>query len=191
MLTSEQLSFISSKRNFQIKNEVDEIVGQLLYDFQHKLTELLESNAIQLPTKVSKLPGKISKGNNHKGYPFQVSDFPANFSQENIFTFRSTIWYGNFFSFALIVSGIPKNEFDIQKPNLQQGEHYFSLNETVWDTHFDASSASLLTLQTLEDNISQIKKSSHLKIFRVFEMNQIHSFNRLGIDCFKDLFATN
>jgi len=191
MFTNEQLTFLSSKRNFLLKNEVDESVCKQLYQFQANISTLIAKESFQLPTKVSKLPGKITKGNNHNGFPFQVSDFPSSLMKEDIFTFRSTIWYGNFFSFGMILSGQPKTDFAFNHKDLIDKGYQLTFNEDIWTTEVMPETTIKLNTSTYEDILELIEKSDSFKLFKIFELNHISSFQRLGIDCFKELFSAD
>ncbi|MFY0592936.1 hypothetical protein [Roseivirga sp.] len=191
MFTNEQLDFLTSKKNFLIKNEVDQEVAQLLNRFQSSIAGLIDNKGIAFPSKVSKLPTKITKGNNHNGFPFQVSDYPANLSKDNIFTFRATIWYGNIFSFAVILSGEPKLNYREKLKTLLNKGFSVTLNEEVWQTEITPQNTLPFTDQNTPLILNKIRESESFKIFKSFKMNHISDFERLGIDCFKELFLSN
>jgi hypothetical protein len=52
---------------------------------------------------------KISKGENYKGFPYVIMDYPALFSKDNVFALRTMFWWGNFFSITLHLSGNIRN----------------------------------------------------------------------------------
>ncbi len=189
MLSTKSLDFLSNKENFELKNQIDKEVGQLLHEFQNKLANLLNHESFSLPTKLSKQPGKINKGNNHKGFPFQVSDFPAVLGETDAFSFRAVVWYGNFFSFSLILKGQIKNRFQLPFIKLLDKGFSLSLNENIWET----TSTSVMNLPINNKNQdkakSLISESEGIRIFKTYSLNQIHDFERLGVECFREFFA--
>ena len=55
---------------------------------------------------------KISKGENYKGLPWLVLDYPRYFNKEDIFAIRTLFWWGNFFSITLHISGKYKMRYE-------------------------------------------------------------------------------
>lgn len=58
-----------------------------------------------LPAGVFSLPAKISRGENYKGLPWIVLDYPRLFEKNNVFAFRTLFWWGNYISITLHLSG--------------------------------------------------------------------------------------
>lgn len=191
MISQEQLLFLSNKENFRLKNQVDASVNKLLYDFQDTIFELLSQTQYSLPTKLSKRPGKVTKGNNLKGFPFQVSDFPSAFNKPDIFSFRTTIWYGHFFSFSLILGGKTKQNHIVDFGKLVNKGYSFVTNETIWETDLKNIGAIDINDNEVTKIIELSKKSEGFKIFKAYELNHIDGFKRLGVECFNDLLSRN
>jgi len=51
------------------------------------------------------LSPKISRGENYKGLPYVMLDYPRHFSKGEIFAFRTMFWWGNFLSFTWHLKG--------------------------------------------------------------------------------------
>lgn len=76
------------------------------YGETHKIfKKFIVDNLDGLPSFISEKGGKISKGNNFKGLPFVVLDYPARFEQRNIFCVRCLFWWGNYVVISLHLSG--------------------------------------------------------------------------------------
>lgn len=191
MISQEQLSFLSNKENFRLKNQVDASVSKLLYEFQNTISELLDQNQYSLPTKLSKLPSKVTKGNNLNGFPFQVSDFPSAFNKSDIFSFRTTIWYGHFFSFSLILCGKTKQNHVVNFRKLVNKGYSFVSNEAIWETDLKNKDSIDIKGNEVTKVIGLSKKSEGFKIFKAYELNHIDGFERLGAECFNDLLSRN
>lgn len=84
--------------------------------------------------------GKISKGENYKGLPYVILDYPAMFEKENIFAIRTMFWWGNFFSITLHISGkkIMKN-IRIHRilSHLKESNFFVCINNDEWQHNFD------------------------------------------------------
>ena len=181
--------FLINKENFELKSSLDKALNRLLYEFQEEVSTLLEQSKVNLPIELSKLPGKITKGNNHKGFPFQVSDFPSSLSKQHIFSFRSVIWYAHHFSFSLILSGQERSEFPLDMKRLESKGYCLLLSETIWETDLLREPHLIINSQNLNEIEVLINKRDSLKLFKVFSLNHIDDFKRLGVECFKDFFG--
>ena len=63
------------------------------------------------PRELLRTPPKISKGENYKGLPWVVLDYPRLFGREDVFAIRTLFWWGNYFSVTLHLKGIYKEMF--------------------------------------------------------------------------------
>jgi hypothetical protein len=53
-------------------------------------------------------PPKISKGENYRGLPYVMLDYPRIFGKEDVFAIRTMFWWGHYFSVTLHLKGIYK-----------------------------------------------------------------------------------
>jgi len=190
MLSEEQIDFLSSKEFFQLKKEADNKIGSMLYSTQNYIQTLWNSrNRWHLPAEVSKIPGKISKGNNYKGFPYQVFDYPSAFVEKGIFSFRIVVWYGNSFSVNLILTNAFLEFFHPQIQRLVGKNIQLMKEGNIWET--DTSTSSLVPLETpyLADINGYFEKNESIRLIRQFDMNQINSLHRLTVECFNDWFT--
>ncbi len=189
MLNDRQKAFITEKQNFILKGEVDTGINQLLYSFQEELSSLLETNQYQLPSKIGKAPFKVSRGNNHKGFPFQVIDYPSSLGQTNVYSFRSVIWYANFFSFSLLLKGEPKLKYESLLGRLVDKGYTLSWKDDIWETEIIDDQSIKIKAETLNQVSGIYRSSEAVKIFRAYNLNQIDDFERLGVESFKEFFG--
>jgi hypothetical protein len=54
---------------------------------------------------------KISRGENYKGLPWAVLDYPRAFGREDVLAIRTLFWWGHYFSVTLHLKGKYKNLF--------------------------------------------------------------------------------
>jgi hypothetical protein len=50
-------------------------------------------------------PYKISKGENYKGLPYTVLDYPRHYSKTDIFAYRAMFWWGHGYIFTMLLQG--------------------------------------------------------------------------------------
>ncbi len=181
------LDFLQNKENFNTKNEIDEEITNLLYSFQRELDAILDSGSHTAKFLRSKQTGKVSKGNNHYGYPYQVLDYSALLSREASFSFRTSVWYGNHFSFALILSGHFLKEIKVEYNKLAREDYLFTIDENIWETDFKKTHHQELESVPEAGFYELLSKTNQIKIFKHFSLNQTPSLIRLGIESFKSL----
>lgn len=140
---SAQEMTILSDRNFLLTKKVAlEKIMLLLGNLAQNLQQLSIHQDFPFPEETDTQLGKISKGENYKGLPYMVLDFPKLFSKKDIFTYRSMFWWGNNFSFTLHIGGKYALQYqeNILKnlKILQQNQVFFCVNDTPWEYDFEA-----------------------------------------------------
>lgn len=130
-----------------------ELVCLLDTDFlltKRLINDKVQALLLQLATALSKeplsasiatKPPKISKGENYRGLPYWVLDYPADFGQESILAYRTICRWGYEFSFTLQLSGeyLKKHQaallanYSLLK---SQDGLYLCINSTMWEHHF-------------------------------------------------------
>lgn len=151
-LTSQELKvikddeFLLSKRN--AINKVIESFSQL----RELIDQEIENKGWKdlIPFK----PGdvKISRGENYRGLPYVILDYPRQFSFEDIFAFRTMFWWGHFFSYTLHLQGhsYEENKEHVKqalKGDISNKEHlYLSVGTHPWEYHYGSDNYLSLSL---------------------------------------------
>ena len=140
-LSSYEMELINNAGLILTKNAILEKVQQLLENLLNSQQQYIQSNISNLPTEVLLSSPKISKGENYKGLPYRVLDYPRYFDKENIFAIRTMFWWGNFFSITLHLSGRYKKEAEkkiiASRPELIKSNFYLCIHEKEWEHHFE------------------------------------------------------
>jgi hypothetical protein len=124
------------------KRAINEKVQTLLLKLASELAN--EPHALSLvPIRT-----KVSKGENYRGLPYWVLDYPAIFTQENTFAYRTICRWGHEFSFTLHLSGTYFSEHNAalisNYNNLASMQGlYLCTNTTQWEHHFEADNYNL------------------------------------------------
>ncbi len=103
----------------------------LLQDVSSEFSEIceqLKNSYANHSFKISFLPSitssKITRGENLKGLPFLMLDFPKQFSKTEIFSFRLLFWWGNGFTLFL---HLKNNQLDrIAKKVIEERKHFYN-----------------------------------------------------------------
>jgi hypothetical protein len=129
-----------------------------------------------LPEEVSASVPKISKGENYKGLPYVMLDYPRCFQKEKIVAIRTFFWWGNFFSINLQLSGeykerlLPalRNNFSV----LQQNDYWVCVSDNPWQHHFEEDNYLSLKKYTAEQFSSILHRESFIKIGKKIPLTQ-------------------
>lgn len=138
------------------------IINKVVQQFSEVLVimqEITEQHKQYLPKEIFSKDAKISKGENYKGLPYIMLDYPRYFEKEETLAIRTLFWWGNFFSTSLQLAG---NAKEAAVPNLltnflqlQQQEYWLCVSDNPWQHHFE------------EDNFVPIHSLTHTG-FRAF-----------------------
>jgi len=121
---------------YAIIQKVYAMFGDLLIPMQQTITNEKEL----LPPEVNTSYPKISKGENYKGLPYVMLDYPRCFEKDNILAMRTFFWWGNFFSINLQLSGKHKaNAIPALINNFLQlceSDYSICVSTDPWQHHF-------------------------------------------------------
>ncbi len=149
-------TIILTKNN--IIQNVQQFFGELAEEYktiaeaEDRLHAFIETNA------------KISKGENYKGLPYVILDFPRLFAKQDVFAVRTFFWWGNFFSITLHLAGKYQQQYAylIEKAidkDIFKG-WYINCSSNAWEHHFEEENYNLIE-QGKNYSLSQLP---HLKI---------------------------
>jgi hypothetical protein len=127
--------FILTKNN--IVNKVYLLFGVLS---DHFFTQVKNSKGF-FPSEVLTQSPKIYKGEQYRGLPYVMLDYPRYFVKDDAFAIRCLFWWGNFFSITLQLAGKHALAYGtsvlhsiVKKENSQW---YICINNDQWQHHFE------------------------------------------------------
>src|ERR1035437_2728368 len=103
--TPTELETIYNKKFFLVKASATGKIELLFTEVRDEIKSVIAKENMVLPKEVDAQTGKLFRGENYLYLPYLVLDYPKNFSKESIFSFRTMLWWGNFFSFTLHLQG--------------------------------------------------------------------------------------
>lgn len=158
------------------KNAILEKVNYLLVDLHDKQQSFLNHPQLFAATDWKNLSPKISKGENYKGLPYLMLDYPRIFDHSTIFAIRTMFWWGNFFSITLHLSGDYKNKFEKQLtthfPILAKNNFFYCINEDQWEHHFEDGNYVALNKLINTDFEMLIKDKPFIKLAAKISLHQ-------------------
>ncbi len=138
-LTDKELSYLSNTDFLSTKRVIQQKVNQLLVETEEKMKVAIRQREVTVPARVQHQAGKISRGENYHGLPYQLLDFPRLFSRDDVFAFRTMCWWGNFYSVTWHLQG---KSWQALQPHIQKAQHvlreekvFVCVHDTPWEYH--------------------------------------------------------
>jgi len=191
VISSDDIQFISDKNHIKRKLMLLDTISNRLISLNDQLKD--QSRNWKLAAQYLTTAGKISKGENHNGYPYLVLDYPRNFQQSNIFAFRNLFWWGNFYSSTLHICGIEQKrlaERILSKKEILI-DNRFMINRigSKWDNTID-SYMNIANVENFEDYIiDQVEKGNSIRFMRILDLNNINQLESFTLTNSEILFS--
>lgn len=186
-LTTYEMQLVTDPQLLITKNNIIQKVYEIFGDLAEKYKKEI---SIAIPDCKTLIDPKISKGENYKGLPYVILDFPRQFSKTDIFAIRSFFWWGNFFSITLQLTGQYHKRYATAIQNAIDNrfyeEWYIGLLENQWEHHFERD--NYLSLSRGIDY--SIAKLSYLKLAKKISLNKWDETNNFFMESFILLVKT-
>ncbi len=115
-------------------------IEELLAQCQTALKAEITQNPFDFPEGCEIQAGKISRGENYRGLPYLVLDYPRMFKQDSIFSLRTMLWWGHEFSCTLYILGQARESYRqslaSQLPQARYKDWYLGVHESPWEYYF-------------------------------------------------------
>ncbi|KER10918.1 MAG: hypothetical protein HY22_01740 [[Candidatus Thermochlorobacteriaceae] bacterium GBChlB] len=165
--TSDEIALLSSRTAFDLKFQATEKLKTLMGGIRDTYLKLVEPDKLLAPPETDFKRGQIAKGENYEGYPYVMLDFPKFYGRNDIFTYRTMFWYGNYFIFSVILSGS-----SLQRYHARLEEHYDDLaakhlnlaKDDLWDWREHATIP--IIAENRDDILNLLERLPFLKITR-------------------------
>ena len=174
-LSPEEMVLVSRTDWILTKNNVLGKVKQLFSEIQSGQHEVLKGFP-DVPTQLTESSPKISKGENYRGLPWLVLDYPRLFDKQSFLSIRTLFWWGNFFSTTLHVSGQYKDAY-VERiigsfAYLQQKKFYICINRDEWQHHFEESNYTSIEEMNDSDFERITRNYSFIKLAKKISLDQ-------------------
>jgi hypothetical protein len=167
-LSQKELELVIDAGFILTKNTILEKAKHLLLELQEKQQNFLQHPQLFLGTDGLNLSPKISKGENYKGLPYLILDYPRVFKDTNIFAVRTMFWWGHFFSTTLHLSGdykkISEDKIIASFPLLTEKEFFYCVNDSPWEHDFEAGNYLPLTTISKTELEKRIREKPFIKL---------------------------
>ncbi|MGI8892961.1 MAG: hypothetical protein ACR2GN_05815 [Bacteroidia bacterium] len=180
-ITKEELSLMQNIDFLLTKATVMKKMKLLLQQLQDEIGKA--ATGYNLLPNLFAVHGKISNGENYRGLPFLILDYPRVFGKEDVFAFRSMFWWGNYFLFTLHLQGKYLQMYkSVLIDNLKQEEIsdiYISTGDNPWQHHLEDNNFSLYSNEILLP-----ANPEFLKITRKLKLDEWQKLPEYGRESF-------
>ncbi len=173
---------------FRKKAAITSKIIMIFSELAESLRPIIADHPGLFPPGTSLFREKISRGENYKGLPYIVIDFPAMFGKESVFAFRSMLWWGKHFSFSFHLGGDLWKSRQVHVTEKIAALHnkgfYLCVNKTPWEYHFESD--NYLLLDELQGNKTRglLQESPFIKIARRLEVAEWQKVIEYGKETF-------
>jgi hypothetical protein len=168
-LTDYEMKLVTDQEVLLTKNKVIQKVYELFGGLSEEYKELLKNADLITANEVS---AKISRGENYRGLPYVILDYPRQFGKVDVLAIRTFFWWGNFFSITLQLSGEHQQKYAVAiekaiHQNLFEG-WFIGMEQSLWEHHFEVDNYAPVQ-QGKEYNVSDLP---FLKLAKKIPLNK-------------------
>ena len=186
-LSAEELILVENAEWILTKNTIIRKV----YDLFGAITEgmKIELKNNPLPPDLMETTAKISRGENFKGLPYVVLDYPRLFNKENVFAIRTLFWWAKYFSITLHLKGVYKDLFSdpIKKNESLLSVNNFYLCSSIDEWSHELGGENYVSLSRNSDFLQKrdFSREPFLKLSAKIELHNWNQAEELLIQIFK------
>lgn len=189
-----ELKFIGESETILLQKSIIEKMVRLFAGFQKTLHTYCEDTRFfhLYPPE----PGEVNltRGNNYKGLPYVVLDYPKLISKEDIFNFRTFFWWGSGISSSLHLEGKSLESFRAElianAGQLSAVGNFFLTGKDSWVQDLSDSNYIKTDNFNTEELRDLLKNSEFVRLASPFsgKLNE-KDFNQFGLENFKFLIS--
>lgn len=183
-LTNEELTVLKNTEFLRVKHLVIQKTVQLFDNLGDELRNNLKFNDINSELGTSY---KISRGENFKGFPYVVLDYPKIRTNSDPVLFRTILWWGNYISLNVLIRDPEKNlqEKLINRIDSINKEWMFYSGSDPWDHNLD--SGNYFIIKNDEELKNQVNENILLKISRKISLENWEKIPEEALENYKKI----
>jgi hypothetical protein len=186
--TDDEFEILGDRHFLLTKRKAIDHTVQLLADVKDSLKDL-NKESYSLPDAAWRSMGKISKGENYRGLPFVVLDYPSLFERKNILTFRTMFWWGHYFAVFVMCSGEMMKWCPLKKLEEKglKNDYFINTSKDFWN--FDLDNGPFIKAEEMRDGSDIEKTHNSCSVARRLEIKDYKKLPELVTDTFMECFS--
>jgi hypothetical protein len=172
-LSPVELALVNDSEWILTKQQVMHKAALLLELLSRQLKKAADANPAFPAQAWQQLP-KISKGEQYKGLPYMVLDYPRIFSREHVFAVRTFFWWANYFSISLQVSGDYRKWLNLEKIGqqlLSNSDWWIAVGDDPWQHDLSSGAFKCCNMFSEVELFKHLHNHPFLKFSRPFQLN--------------------
>jgi hypothetical protein len=188
-LNEKELAYLHNTDFLLTKRKLIEQLQRVLSLSQQQIKQAIEDSKASLPANCLQRAGKISRGENYRGLPYLILDYPRLLAKNDVFSFRSMFWWGHFFSCTLHLQG---QSLQLYRSQLQENmlgkttalpaDTWICVNSTPWEYHYEPSNYKLLK-EVLPGELRLLLDREFVKLSRKMPLQQYEQLSAFSSEC--------
>lgn len=192
-LSAKELELVCNGDWILTKNNIISKVYQMFGELAHGMQTLIGVEGASLPEEAKLGKPKISRGENYRGLPYVMLDYPRHFTKESTLAVRTMFWWGNFFSISLQVSGNPAERMMARLtaafPYLQKLDYWLCINADPWEHHFEADNYVPVMHFTQHEFDTRVTTAKFIKVAKKIPLDQWEGATKFLEECFAEMVS--
>lgn len=167
-LSAEELRMVTDPSVILTKNA---IIAKV-YDMFGVIAE--KQQAMQFPQDALTVSPKISRGENYKGLPYVMLDYPRLFTSAHVLAIRTHFWWGNYFSVTLHLKGLYKDRYVPALlnyyPEFCNEEYFLCSGQDEWEHELAPPSFTAVSDLSFQMFENLVREMPFVKLARQFPL---------------------
>ena len=175
-LSKTELMLVCDEQFILTKNNIINKVYQLFGTLSDYFFTRVKNAETVFPLEVLTWSPKIYKGEQYKGLPYVMLDYPRYFVKDEAFAIRSLFWWGKFFSITLHLTGkyaLMHSSSVLHRIQKENSQWHVCINKDAWQHHFEPDNYLPANDNALVlSNKKTIEEKSFFKIAKKIPLQQ-------------------
>jgi hypothetical protein len=193
--SSHELDLLNHVEVFLHKPKIMKKAERYLNALGEEMIRELAQSRISFPAETKLEKVQLTRGENHKGFPYLSLDIPQRFSKMEMFTYRTLFWWGHYLGFSLILKGDDIPRYTSSLLNNKTTDHfhnvYLAAAPTPWEWSLTAQNFTKISDTSGEELRKIVEEVDYIKLLRFYPVNS-ESFAELdwvtaGVTAWRDL----
>ncbi|MDN4164205.1 hypothetical protein QWY31_01765 [Cytophagales bacterium LB-30] len=177
-LNQEELQNLSDSNFWLHFRNASKKIDELLEETQTQFWKINQGLSPILPSAAYR--GKISRGNNHEGFPYLVLDCPNHYTTKDTFAFRVMVWWGKHITIGLHLEGhsFHKLKDSVLLASLAK-DYWQNASNNPWTHQKEGYKKA---------DWEPASDFSFLRLVQFYDLSEINQLTDLSINLYQDLF---
>ena len=192
-LSNTELEYLLDEKFLLTKRKIQEKLFKLLVEIEQDIKATSLETSFPFPKGTYLKSGKISKGENYKGLPYNILDYPRLFTKKSVFAYRCMFWWGNHFSTTLHIGGRSKETFGPKLLTnfeaLKTQDIYICVNIDPWHYHFEKDNFKHVSQMDVSEFQKIIEERDFIKISNYMPLEEYRHAREFALQNLKRYFS--